>query len=119
LIVRIVGRTDVGDKSSRSLTLSEADDEQGVECGIVLTQLPQATQDDTDADEPPFIGSNETVLNVKPISGSVGVGDTVVDEGMISGADPQPIATGFTLNVDALFVEPEFMLEYDAVFGDE
>jgi hypothetical protein len=46
------------------------------------------------------------VLNVKPVLGSVGVGDAVADVGMISGVDPQPIATAFTLNVDAPFIEP-------------
>jgi hypothetical protein len=30
----------------------------------VLTQLSQETQDDLDADEPIFIASNETVLNM-------------------------------------------------------
>jgi hypothetical protein len=34
----MVGQNDVGDESSRSPTLSEAVDEQDVECGIVLTQ---------------------------------------------------------------------------------
>jgi hypothetical protein len=57
------------------------------------------------------------MLNVKPVSGSVSVGDTVTDAGMISGVDHQPIATSFTLNVDAPFVEPEFMPEYDAALG--
>jgi hypothetical protein len=74
---------------------------------------------DTDADEPPFIGSNETMLNVEPVSGSVGVGDIVVDAGMISGVDPQQIATSFTLNVDPASSEPEFMPENDAAFWDE
>jgi hypothetical protein len=39
----MVGSNDVGDESSRSLTLPEAVDEQGVECGVVLTQLLQET----------------------------------------------------------------------------
>jgi hypothetical protein len=39
--------------------------------------------------------------------------------GMISGVDSQPIATTFTLTIYAPSIEPEFMLEYDAVFGDE
>jgi hypothetical protein len=50
----MVGQNDVGDESSRSPTLSEAVDEQDVECGIVLTQLLQETHDDSDADEPPL-----------------------------------------------------------------
>jgi hypothetical protein len=33
--------------------------------------------------------------------------------------DTQPIATGFALDVDPSFVELEFMLEYEAEFGDE
>jgi hypothetical protein len=49
----MVGQNDVGDESSRSPTLSEAVDEQDVECGIVLTQPLQETHDDSDADEPP------------------------------------------------------------------
>jgi hypothetical protein len=32
---------DVGDESSRSLTLPEAIDEQHVECGVMLTQPSQ------------------------------------------------------------------------------
>jgi hypothetical protein len=64
LFARMVARNDVGYENSRSPTLSEAADEQHVECGIVLTQLSQETRDDTDADEPPFIASNETMLNV-------------------------------------------------------
>jgi hypothetical protein len=39
LVEGMVDRKDVGDESSRSPTLSEAIDQQGVECGIVLTQL--------------------------------------------------------------------------------
>jgi hypothetical protein len=35
LVTRMVGRNDVGDESSRSPTLTEVVDEQGVECGIV------------------------------------------------------------------------------------
>jgi hypothetical protein len=119
LVARMAGPTDVGDESSRSPTLPEAVDEQGVECGVVLTQLLQETQDDTDADELLFIGSNETVLNVDPVLGSVGGSDVVVDVGMILDVDPQPIATGFTLYVDVPFVEPEFMPEYNVTFGDE
>jgi hypothetical protein len=115
----MVGSNDVGDESSRSLTLPEAVDEQGVECGVVLTQLLQETQDDTNADEPSFIGSNETLLNMEPVSGSVGVGDVVADMRMISGVDPQPIATVVALIVDVFSVEPEFMSEYDATFRDE
>jgi hypothetical protein len=68
---------------------------------------------------PPFIASNETMLNVEPISGSVGVGVVVADVGMISGVDPQPIATVVALTIDVLSIEPEFMPEYNATFGDE
>jgi hypothetical protein len=74
LIARMVARNDVGDESSRSLTLPEAVDEQHVECGVVLTQPSQETQADTDLKDP-FIGSNETVLNEETVCGSVGVGD--------------------------------------------
>jgi hypothetical protein len=49
----------------------------------------------------------------------VSVGDGVADTVFISGVDPQPIATGFALNVDPSFVELEFMLEHEAAFGDE
>jgi hypothetical protein len=38
LVTKMVARNDVGDESSRSLTLPEAVDEQHAECGIVLTQ---------------------------------------------------------------------------------
>jgi hypothetical protein len=37
----------------------------------------------------------------------------------ILGVDPQPISTGFALDVDPSFVESEFMPEYEAAFGDE
>jgi hypothetical protein len=49
----------------------------------------------------------------------VGVGDVAADTRFISGVDPQPIATGFALDVDPSFVEPEFMSEYEAAFGDK
>jgi hypothetical protein len=50
----------------------------------------QEMQDDTDAyDPPPLVSSNKTILNMKPVSGSVGVGDTITDVGMISGVDSQ------------------------------
>jgi hypothetical protein len=52
LVARMVGQNDVGDKRSRSLTLPKAVDEQHVECGVVLTQPSQETQDDTDAMSP-------------------------------------------------------------------
>jgi hypothetical protein len=68
---------------------------------------------------PPFIASNEIMLNVESVYGSVGVGDAVADTRFISGVDPQPIATGFALNVDPCFVEPEFMPKYEVTFGDE
>jgi hypothetical protein len=63
----------------------------------VLTQPSQETQDDIDVDEPPFVGSNEAMLNVEPVSGSVDVGDVVAAVGMISGVDFQPIATSFAI----------------------
>jgi hypothetical protein len=58
---------------------------------------------------------------MEPVSGSVGVGvgDVVADMEMISGVDPQPIATVVALIVDVFSVEPEFMSEYDATFRDE
>jgi hypothetical protein len=54
-----------------------------------------------------------------PVCESVGVGDGVANTVFISGVDPQPIATGFALDVDLSFIELEFMLEYEATFGDE
>jgi hypothetical protein len=71
-------------------------DDEHVECDIVLTQTSQVTQDDTDADEPPFVASNEILLNVEPVSGSVGVGDAIANAGFISGVDPQPTTIGLT-----------------------
>jgi hypothetical protein len=111
LVVRMVVHNDIGDESSRLPTLPEAVDEQHVECGVLLTQPPQETQDDI-AEEPPFIGSNEPVEHV---CGSVGVGDVLPDTCFISGVDPQPVA----LDVDPSFMEIEFMSEYEASFGDE
>jgi hypothetical protein len=67
----------------------------------------------------PFLGSNETVLNEEPVCGSVGVSYATANTGFILGADPQPIAIGFTLDVDPSFVELEFMPKYEAMFGDE
>jgi hypothetical protein len=69
----------------------------------------------------PLRGSNETMLNMKPVSGSVGVGDAVADAntGFISGVDPQPISTDFALDVDPPSVKPEFMPEYEASHEDE
>jgi hypothetical protein len=110
-VSRMVARNDVGDESSRSPSLPEAVDEQHVDCAILLTQLSQETQDDT-VEEPPFIGSNETVEHV---CGSVGVGDVLLDTCFISGVDPQPIS----LDVDLSFMELEFISEYEAAFGDE
>jgi hypothetical protein len=98
--------------------LPKAIDEQQVECGVVLTQLLQETHD---AEEPPFIASNEIVLNMEPVCRSVGVGDAgdgVANTGFI-GVDPQPIPTGFTLDVDLSSVELELMPEYETAFGDE
>jgi hypothetical protein len=51
----------------------------------VLTQPSQETQDGTNADEPLFIGSNETLLNVEHVSKSLGVGDAIADVRVISG----------------------------------
>jgi hypothetical protein len=45
----------------------------------------------------------------------VGVSDVLPDMGFISGVDSQPIA----LDVDPSFVEPEFILEYEATFRNE
>jgi hypothetical protein len=119
LVARMVSHNDVGDESSRLPTLPEAVDEQHVECGVVLTQPSQETQADTDAEETPFVVSNETMLNVEPVYRSVGVGDPTADMRFISGVDPQPIATGFALDDDPSFIEPEFMPKYEATFGDE
>jgi hypothetical protein len=119
LVARMVAQNDVSDKNSRSPTLPEAVDDEHVECGIALTQPSQETQDDTDATEPLFVASNETVLNVEHISRSVGVGDVVADAGFISGVDPQPTAISFALDVDLPFVELKFMAKYEVVFGDE
>jgi hypothetical protein len=108
LVTRMVGRNDLGDKSYLSPTLLEAVDEQDVECDVVLTQLSQETQDDTNADELLLLVVMK-VLNVELISKSVGVGDVVADAKMILGVDPQPIGIGFTVNVDVPSVEPEFI----------
>jgi hypothetical protein len=87
LVARMVAWNNVGDESSRSPTLLEAVDEHHIECGVMLTQPSQETQTDTDSEEPPFISSNETMLNEEPVCGSVGVGDAIVDTGFISGVD--------------------------------
>jgi hypothetical protein len=71
---------------------------------VMLTQSSQETQSDTDVAEALFVGSNETMLNVEPICGSVGIGDAVADTGFISGVDPHPIATGFALDVEPSFI---------------
>jgi hypothetical protein len=55
---------------------------------------------------------------VEPISESVGIGDVVIDVGMILGVDPQPIASVVTLTGNVPSVELEFISEYDAAFGD-
>jgi hypothetical protein len=120
LVARMVSQTDVGDESSRLPTLPEAVDKQHVECGIMLTQLSQETQADTDVEETPFVASNKTMLNVEPVCRSVGVANAAAaDMRFILGVDPRPIATGFTLDVDSFFIELEFMLEYAVTFGDE
>jgi hypothetical protein len=61
LVARMVARNNVCDESSWTSTLPEAVDEQHVECGILLTQPSQETQDDT-VEVPPFIASNETCM---------------------------------------------------------
>jgi hypothetical protein len=66
LVARMISRNDVGEESSRSPTLSEAVDEQHVECDVVFTQSSQETHVVTDIEETPLVGSNETVLNVEP-----------------------------------------------------
>jgi hypothetical protein len=72
LFARMIVRNDVGDESSRSLTLFEAVDEQHVECGVVLTQPSQETQDDLDVDEP------HSLSVMKQCDGStMGVGTTI------------------------------------------
>jgi hypothetical protein len=38
LVARMVAQNNVGDKSSRSPTLSKAVDEHHIKCGVVLTQ---------------------------------------------------------------------------------
>jgi hypothetical protein len=118
LVARMVDQNDVGDESYQSSMLPEAVDEQGIKCGIVLTQPTQESQCDADADEPPFIGSNKTMLNVEPFLGSVYVGDVVANVGMISGVDPQLITVVASIGyAPSIFLE--FMAEYDATFGDE
>jgi hypothetical protein len=104
LVARMDARNYVGDKSYRPLTLPEAVDEQHVECGVVLTQPSQETRDDTDAEEPPFVAGNETMLKVEHVCRNVGVGDDVADTGFISGVDPLPIATGFASDIDTSFI---------------
>jgi hypothetical protein len=59
------------------------------------------------------------VLNEEPVYRSVGIGDVVADTGFILSVDPQPTATGFALDDDPSFIEPEFMPKYEAAFGDE
>jgi hypothetical protein len=103
LVARMVIWNDIGDESSQSPTLPETVDEQHVECDIVITQPSQETQNDIDVDEPPFIASNETVLNMELVSRSVGVDDTVANAEFISDVDSQL----------------EFVPEYEATFGHE
>jgi hypothetical protein len=52
---------------------------------------------------------------MEPVCGSVGVGDGVVDTSFIPGVNPEPIGTGFALDVEPSFIETE----YEAVFRDE
>jgi hypothetical protein len=103
LVARMVIWNDIGDESSQSPTLPETVDEQHVECDIVITQPSQETQNDIDVDEPPFIASNETVLNMELVSRSVGVDDTVANAEFISDVDSQL----------------EFIPEYEATFRHE
>jgi hypothetical protein len=42
-VARMIARNNVGDESSRSLTLPKAIDEQHIECGVVLTEPLQET----------------------------------------------------------------------------
>jgi hypothetical protein len=86
---------------------------------LCLHNCGKKTQDDPNVDEPLFIDSNKTVLNVKPVSRSVGVGDAVVDAEFILDVDPQPTATRFTLDIDLPSIESEFMPEYETTFRDE
>jgi hypothetical protein len=83
LVARMFARNNGGDESSWSPTFPEVVDEQHVKCGIMLTQPLQETQADADAEEPPFVANNETMLNVKPVCRSVGVDDGVVDTDFI------------------------------------
>jgi hypothetical protein len=94
-------------------------DEQHVECGVMLTQLLQETQADTDVEETPLVVSNKTMLNVEPVCQSVGVCDATADTRFILGVDHQSIATRFALDIDPSFVESEFMSKYEPTFGDE
>jgi hypothetical protein len=55
LVAIMVSRNDVGDEISQSLTLPEAVDDQHIECDIMLTQLSQETQSDTDVEETPLV----------------------------------------------------------------
>jgi hypothetical protein len=48
---------------------------------------------------------------------SVGVSDAPDDTGFISGVDSHLIATGFVIDVDLSYIEPEFMPEYEAALG--
>jgi hypothetical protein len=59
------------------------------------------------------------MLNEESACEGVSIGDAVTDTGFILGVDPQPIATGFAIDVDSSFIEPEFMPEYEVTFGDE
>jgi hypothetical protein len=118
LVARMVAHNDVGDESSRSSTLTDALDEQHIECGILLTQSSQETLDDTDVEDLPFVASNEIVLNVEPVCRSVGVGDAAVDMRFIAGVDPHPIAIGFVVDDGPSYVEPEFIAKYEATFGN-
>jgi hypothetical protein len=42
-VARMIARNNIGDESSRSLTLPKAIDEQHIECGFVLTEPLQET----------------------------------------------------------------------------
>jgi hypothetical protein len=52
LVARIVDHNDVGDKSSRLLTLVKVFNEHNVKCVIMLMQPSQESHYDTEADEP-------------------------------------------------------------------
>jgi hypothetical protein len=92
-----------------------------LECTILTTLYfvgAENTYNSDANDPPPFIHSNEIVLNVEPLSESIHVGDVVADVRKILGVDPQPIID-VALIEDEPSIVTESMAEYNAVFGDE